>query len=204
MKRICLLLCLILFLVACGTKNEEKIGDAENTAPQEVPGGITAQIISFDPIDSLKEADLIAEITIGKKIKEVDEQPIPYTLFQASINKVVKGNGDLQEIEIVQQGNSEWAFNDNEFFEEGEQYTLFLKKYSDGKDQYWIKGEETGMFLIKDADTIIKLAEPIEAFDHLVDTSSEHKGKKFKNKDGSQILNKQKFDALLEKEVKGE
>ena len=80
---------------------------------------------SFD--ESVEISDLIAEIEIIEKVSEIDE-PSPKTLFNAKIIKVFKGELNSNKdnsIVVMQQGNSEWIFNNNKLFEAGENMYYF-------------------------------------------------------------------------------
>lgn len=170
MKKILLLLGLGILLSACNNEVNEKVSteDTEKTLlAEEVPDGIQAEIIPFDSEETPKEADLVAEIIIGDKLEEVEEKPVPYTLFKAEIKEVIEGVPVSQNIVIKQQGNSEWVFNDNELFAPGEEYIFFLKETTVSKGDYWILGEETGMFQVFGNEEVVKLADPLEEFEDI-------------------------------------
>lgn len=107
---------------------------------------------SFD--ESVEISDLIAEIEIIEKVSEIDE-PSPKTLFNAKIIKVFKGELNSNKdnsIVVMQQGNSEWIFNNNKLFEAGEKYVLFLKKATGYDNTYWILCEEINTYTIETID----------------------------------------------------
>src|SRR5699024_9997792 len=99
-------------------------------------------------------------VTIIKQVGERDK-PSPKTTFNTQINQIIKGDIDLsgENILVDQQGNSEWIFNDNDLFKKEQQYILFLKK-TIGTDEsdYWIQGEETGVFKEVETGISVKLA----------------------------------------------
>src|SRR5699024_5681885 len=78
---------------------------------------------------------------------------------------------------VDQQGNSEWIFNDNDLFKKEQQYILFLKK-TIGTDEsdYWIQGEETGVFKEVETGISVKLAYSADELETL-DVSSTLNGK---------------------------
>src|SRR5690606_5103404 len=91
----------------------------------EITGGIDARIVPFDFEEAVKDADLIAEVEIKRLIKEVKEEPIPYTVFATHIIQKIEGDDMRAEVTIRQNGDSEWRFNDNKMFKPGEKYVFF-------------------------------------------------------------------------------
>ncbi|MBE1556557.1 hypothetical protein [Sporosarcina limicola] len=153
----------MMVLTACNSNVGSGVSP-KSAVSVEVPDGIQAELIGFDFEDATVEADIIAEVTIKEKIEEVNDETGPYTVFSVVVNQVLNGTISEQEVTIKQEGDSEWTFNDNKMFESGEKYILFLKETVASKSDYWIIGEETGMFKIINDDTIVKLAAPIEEF----------------------------------------
>lgn len=169
MKKTFVFLGICILLSGCTEKNDEVLNleTSETTFAEEKPDGISAELIPFDFKETPKEADLVAEIVIGEKLEEVEEIPIPYTLFEAEIKEVIQGTPVSETIVIKQQGDSEWIFNDNDLFEVGEEYILFLKENTVSKGDYWILGEETGMFQVSEDEEVVKLADPLEEFEDI-------------------------------------
>ncbi|NSW89537.1 MAG: hypothetical protein HPY74_02450 [Firmicutes bacterium] len=99
-------------------------------------------------------SDLIAEVEILKKIDEIDE-PYCKTLFSASVIKIFKGEIDdnkNKEIIIMQEGNSEWIYNNMRLFEAGEKYILILKKAKGYENTYWIIAGDANIYTIETLD----------------------------------------------------
>lgn len=103
-----------------------------------------------------------------------------------------KGGRISEEITIKQQGTSEWSFNDNALFNPDEKYILFLMETKASKADYWILGEETGMFKVVDSDKVIKLANKNKEFES-IESNSILESSNVKVDDSIQILDKNKF-----------
>lgn len=164
MRKILVVLGAILVITtACSTKNESSDFSSDLTEVEEIAAGIDAEVLSFNLEEAKEQADLIAEVTIIDKVEEVKQEPIPHTVFRAEVKKAFKGNVKNEEITIKQQGDSEWTVNNTELFKAGEKYIFFLKETKSINADYWIIGEETGMFkILDDNEVIIKLLEPID------------------------------------------
>ncbi|MBK3496329.1 membrane lipoprotein lipid attachment site-containing protein [Viridibacillus sp. YIM B01967] len=159
MKKMIMVLGGVLLLASCNTKTT-----TVTEVAHEVTGGINAEIIPFDFKETTAEADLIAHLTIRNQVEEakvVKGRSIPYTLFNAEVKEVYKGEVTTKEIVIKQEGDSEWVVNNSKLFEAGEEYILFLKKTAEIRGDFWIIGAETGTFRVLDQDTVAKLLMPI-------------------------------------------
>ncbi|MBO9129454.1 hypothetical protein [Bacillus sp. 165] len=182
------------------TKNAVNVQNESNV--QVTPKSqIKGEVEVYDFEDAVNISDLIAEIVINKKIKELDE-PSPKTLYEATIKKAYKDAEKHQDIRILQQGNSQWLFNENKLFSEKEEYILFLKKAVgeefEGTNTYWILGEETNMYSVIDTGKIKK-----HSFyeDDLMDIEDKNLTKilkeKEKNNKDIQVLDKNKFEKKI-------
>ena len=139
------------------SKASEKMGDVE-ISPRE---NIEASIETYSFEESVNRSDLIAEVVIVSKIKEIDE-PSPKTLFEAQVVNKLKGDTNQQRIKVLQEGNSEWSLNGQEQFAEKEEYILFLIKATgkdyDGTNTYWILGAQTNTYKIIQDNRVKKIA----------------------------------------------
>lgn len=187
---ICIFLLATILVVACNSSEVKRID---------------ASIEVFTFTESVNQADLIADITVIEKEGERDE-PSPKTTYKVIVNNVLKGDKNLinKNISIDQQGNSEWVFNDNAFFEKEENYILILNK-TVGTDvsDYWIQGEETGMYKIINDGTVVKLANSLKELNSIEDTSTSKKD--FNDKVGYkdfQVLDKELLIEKIKNEVK--
>ena len=142
-------------------QNEVNPSEVATSTSTPTKGQMKAELQTYKFDDAVDKAEVIAEVTIGKLIKEIDN-PAPKTLFEATVTKVLKGTENLENIVIMQQGNSEWSFNDNDQFAPNEKYILFLKKAIgegyEGSNTYWILGEETNVYSIVDGNKVVKNA----------------------------------------------
>ena len=190
-KLLCLLIC-VLFLIACDAKETNKEEKQNNNHDELVH--IDATILAFNLTEGAQDADLIAEIEIIGKIEEVDENPIPYSVFQAKVNHTIKGNEDNEKITIKQEGTKEWPFSYLKPFHPGEKYILFMKKIVAGEADYWFFGADTGMFYINSDEHIVKLGEPLDELKDIERSSETFDETHLTIKEGEmQILDKEKF-----------
>lgn len=161
--------------------------------------------------ESVRQADLIAEVTIAEKLYEVNE-PSPKTVYSAAMNQLLKGKADANlGIRIMQQGNSRYSFNDNPMFQAGDTYLLFLKKAVGMEDDhtYWILGEETSIYEQWDDDRLVKWSLKDSRLAELTPTetnaglqaAAESVQKKHPGKE-IQVLDRTKFKATIAKELK--
>ena len=168
------------------SKASEKMGDVE-ISPRE---NIEARIETYSFEESVNRSDLIAEVAIVSKIKEIDE-PSPKTIFEANVVNKLKGDTNQETIKVLQEGTSEWSFNGQEQFAEKEEYIIFLKKATgkdyDGTNTYWILGAETNTYKIIQDNRVKKIAKhevELEAIeDKTLSTTNQ----------GLQVLDKEKF-----------
>lgn len=122
-----LLIFIILNLVAC-------------TKSSSIEGNINASKVKYSFDEKVFKSDIIAEVKIIKKINEIDE-PIPKTFFNTKIIDIYSSNSDeikLNEIEIMQEGNSKWTVNYESVFDVNDYAILFLKKATGYENVYWI------------------------------------------------------------------
>lgn len=128
--------------------NASKKMEDTDISPKE---NIEAMIEAYSFEESVERSDLIAEVAIVSKIKEIDD-PSPKTLFEAKVVNRLKGDTNQETIKVLQEGTSEWSFNGQEQFAEKEEYFLFLKKATgkdyDGTNTYWILGAQTNTYKI--------------------------------------------------------
>lgn len=96
--------------------------------------------------DSIKQAELVAKVTISKKIKELnsnDDTAIPKTVHLAKISSVLKGEAIAgSEINILQDGIEDMLVNGIPIYQSGENYIFILNKALPEKDfpnTYWAK-----------------------------------------------------------------
>jgi hypothetical protein len=100
---------------------------------------------------AVKNVDLIAKIEIIEKIAEINE-PSEKTIYKAKILKTIKPDPNMTSntIHVMQQGNSKWTFDGNDFFGPGEQYViLFNVTVQQYPNTYWIEGEQAGIFEVE-------------------------------------------------------
>ncbi|MFC0561352.1 hypothetical protein [Halalkalibacter alkalisediminis] len=201
------ILCLAVLLVGCNS--------GENTQPTEVieeeRGQIEAELETFSFSESMEKADLVAEVKIISKLSEIEE-PLPKTIYSATIVDLLKGESEILEINIMQQGNSNWQFNDNALFSTDENYILVLKKATDDyvpyENTYWILGEETGMYQVLDKNITVKMALKDNQLNsiELNDVTEKIKNKEIQSKVSStnefQALDKKALKEKINKEVK--
>lgn len=141
-------------------KQDEKIVEDKPEIQEDKPmGRIHAMLETFEFEEAVAQADLVAQIEILDVLKEIDE-PSPATIFRAAVKESLKGSSPTEEIFVMQQGNSDFTFNDNFLFKQGENYLLFLMETIDFdvENSYWILGEESGMYKLIDESTAVKLA----------------------------------------------
>lgn len=152
-----------IFLPKSDSNQEKRSAEMEQSdkGENQTKSRISAEIEVFDFNDAVDISDFIAYLVINNKLKELNE-PAPKTMFNATVKKVYKGNEEIKEIQILQEGNSEWVFNDNPLFSQNDEYILFLKravgKDFEGTDTYWILGQETNMYSVLDDNKIKKHA----------------------------------------------
>ncbi|WP_338778566.1 hypothetical protein [Metabacillus sp. FJAT-52054] len=148
-----------------------------------------------------KLADIVAEVEIRSVVSEMDE-PGPKTVFSANVLDVLKGDENIKDINVLQQGNSRYEFNGNRMFKPGEKYILVLKKAPDlGETVYWIRGEETQIYEVQGDSDLLRWATPYE--DELKDIEKEQIIKKslMKGKDDKQykLIDKRLFKEKIKK-----
>ncbi|MBO0603532.1 hypothetical protein I2483_17845 [Sporosarcina sp. E16_3] len=184
-------------------KNEVKLSEEVSNTSAPTKGQMKAELETFNFDDAVANAELIAEVEIGKQIKEIDD-PAPKTLFEATVKQVLKGTENLENIEVLQQGNSEWSFNDNNQFSPNEKYILFLKKAVgegyEGSNVYWILGEETNIYSIVDGNKVVKNSlyeEDLKRIEEDTPVNTLNLITKNERKKDIQILNKEKFEKRI-------
>lgn len=186
-------------------KKVERI-DAEVEDNQKEIGSIDGEVEIFEFEEAVAESDLIAQIEILDVLKEVNE-PSPKTIFRAILTESLKGSSQAKEIFVIQQGNSDYVFNDNPLFKQGENYLLFLMETEDFdiEDSYWILGEETGMYKLLDQSTAVKLSvkeeglKKIEISDEKIVPFIEQKTELDMNEREMQVLKQDELKNLIEK-----
>jgi hypothetical protein len=121
----------------------------------QTKGAMSATLNYYNFEDSIKRSDLIVEVEILSKDREITDDPLPKTLFNCSVIRIFKGEVDKEknnEIIITQLGNEKWIVNGNKLFESGEKYILFLKIDSRYYNTYWISSEEVNIYKIEVID----------------------------------------------------
>lgn len=153
-------LCVLVLAVFAVFLYSEFIDSSDS--PIKKVGSIKAELEVFGFEESVQKADVIVKVRINKNINEFNE-PSPKTLYSAEVLEILKwdtsSNKDV--INVLQQGNSEWSFNNNAMFIEGDEFILFLKNTTSGiygPNSYWILGEETNMYKVLGNGGIEKLA----------------------------------------------
>ncbi|MFN7249840.1 MAG: hypothetical protein ACK4M9_03525 [Anaerobacillus sp.] len=207
MKKQYLILSMIaisLMLTACNDTHNLEIKEAENNVTIKPVGDISAKLQTYPFEEAIKVSELIAEIKIIEKVQELNE-PSPKTIFKATMTEVLKNDSGLptDSLHFMQQGNSDWTFNDNEMFQQGEKYILFLKHAKEIQEEhtYWILGEETGMYKIINDRYIAKLSERDEALADIEDIKLSDELKKSKNSKEIQVLQTEEFREKIKKSL---
>lgn len=133
----------------------------QETVDVKPKGTIKAELSVYPFQEAVKEADSIVEVQIIKKLEEINE-PSPKTLFEATAIENYKGENNEKMIQILQEGNSEWVYEDNNLFQANDKYILFLKKYEgneyDSDKTYWILGAQTNTYSVLNNNEIMKNA----------------------------------------------
>lgn len=165
-------------------------------------GDIHAELEVLPFEQSVNKSDLIVEIQILEKLKEINE-PTPKTIYRAEITDYLnnEGKNDSNIINIMQGGNSEWTLNKNKLFSPGEKYILFLVKTIDFdiENTYWILGEETSIYEVNNSNELIKWAHPEAELSNFEDKVLT-KNSSFENVENSkvvQVLDKDLFKKYI-------
>lgn len=168
------------------SKASEKLNERTHSPRKNIEASL--EVYSFE--ESVTLSDLIAEVVIVSKIKEIDE-PSPKTLFEANVVNKLKGDTNQETIKVLQEGTSEWSFNGQEQFAEKEEYILFLKKATgkdyDGTNTYWILGAETNTYKVIQDNRVKKIAK------HEVELEAIEDKTLSSTNQGLQVLDKEKF-----------
>lgn len=144
MKKSSILLFFILFTGGCG------LGTSE---PEECRqhGSIEASLEWIPFTDSVKQVDLIAEVEILDSETVYDN--MCKTKHSAKVVQILVGEAE-EEITFLQSGSDRMLFNQNQIFQEGDTYLLFLRQTTSGSmAEYWVQGEELGTYHI-DGDVL--------------------------------------------------
>lgn len=168
MKRrlVTFMFCILFLFLGCENQadnttieDQERKGDSEINVNRETSNKIDGEIEVYEFTEAVNKADLIAQIKIVDVVEETDE-PSPKTIFRARRIENLKGSSNVNEIFVLQQGNSHSVFRNNPLFKKDENYLLFLMKTTDldMEDSYWILGEETGMYQLLDESIAVKRA----------------------------------------------
>lgn len=96
---------------------------------------ISASRVSYSLSESIKEADVIAQIKIKGVNTTTKKNGIPQTIHDAVVLESYKGNLP-DKLHVLQDGTLEMPFVDNPIFSEGETYLLIMKR---GKLDYGIE-----------------------------------------------------------------
>lgn len=135
------------FLFILGAQNwikDSKVGVKNTPSQIGSKGTISSTVKGYTFNELANAADIIAEVKISEWLKETNE-PIQKTFFKAKFLNIYKSNvgEDLQEIILMQRGNSEYTIKDYPLFQNDDKLVLFLKKATDIENTYWILGEHT-------------------------------------------------------------
>ncbi|KGL43734.1 hypothetical protein DUK53_14670 [Listeria sp. SHR_NRA_18] len=201
-QKICILMLSCLVLVACGKENAE-----ETTKPNsELKANVHTSIEDVTYDQAIKEADLIAEVKIGKvnDIVEGGNNIVAKTKFEGSIEKVYAGNKKNDEaIYVLQEGKEGMEIEDYPLFQSGETYILMLVDSGDGKT-FWIKGQVNGTYFV-DGDATLKFGDTEPTLPEKKDISDLDETiieKQEETANNSQVLDTEAFQLQLEKDVK--
>lgn len=165
-----------------------EVNEKEKEVPEEnyflnQQGEINGMLQTYPFEEAVNLSDLIVEITIDERLGELVD-PIPKTIFNAVVTDVVKGSNEKKGefINVLQQGNSDWTFNDTPLFESGDTLVLFLKSVTDEEypNTYWILGEETGMYEVVDGKRLNKISKKDTALNDIQLPVGERKAGKIK------------------------
>lgn len=122
-------------------------------------GAIEASLEWIPFTDSVKQADLIAEVEILDSETVFDN--MCKTKHSAKVVATLVGVSE-GEITFLQSGSDRMLFNQNQIFEAGDTYLLFLRQTtSESVADYWIYGEELGTYHI-DGDVLKRKIEDEE------------------------------------------
>lgn len=196
----------IFLLAGCTNSNQSIEGNSEEmeTSLSEVTddtseiGVISADLEVFEFDEALAKADLIAHVEVVEMMEEVND-PSPKTIFRADVIESLKGQSELSEIVVLQQGNSHSIFHDNALFEPGENYILFMMETRglDLEESYYILGEETGMYKLIDQSTAVKLSLKDEQLKEIEKTDTNNSMLEEKTRYERQILHQDKLKELI-------
>ena len=180
-----------------------------NTPDNKIKGHALVETFTID--DAVQKADIIAEVAIKEKVKELYE-PNEKTIYNAQVVQMIKGDLAADAaIYIMQDGNSKVSINDNPQFQSKEQYIFILKKAVGFDNTYWILGSETGVYEVIDENTVVKWAKPEEKLEAIevnkaqlkINKTAQVTIDKLKDKQ-PQFINKEQFEQLLRAELKEE
>ncbi|GMK43724.1 hypothetical protein PghCCS26_08510 [Paenibacillus glycanilyticus] len=148
-----LILCLFL-LFGCSTpKTDSKVGESTNES-YKVDYGLMDLANIYSSLDELESAsDLIAEVSITGDIENVEYEGANFTLSDAKVKEVIKGDeikGNIKIFEVER-------FNIN-LTKKNDKFILFLQKYQGpvtNEDAYVITGVYQGKFSISNDNKVI-------------------------------------------------
>ncbi|MYL53360.1 hypothetical protein GLW08_08415 [Pontibacillus yanchengensis] len=168
---------------------------------------INAQVKGYTFEESVKEAELIARVKINSTGGEVGGN-LPKTIFDSTVQEIYKGKNSLKgkgSIIILQAGTDEVVVNNIEPFQKGDELLLFLNEARNKDNTYWILGEYSNYYEVKDNEIVKKNF----ASESLKDISKEVKKKEFSiqglNKEVEKVqqhFEKDTFIIELKKEIK--
>ncbi|MEK4563799.1 hypothetical protein MKX54_03810 [Alkalihalobacillus sp. FSL R5-0424] len=153
-------------------------------------GAIEASLEWIPFTDSVKQADLIAEVEILDS--ETVLEHMCKTKHGAKVVQTLVGEVE-GEITFLQSGSDRVLFNQNQIFETGDTYLLFLRQTtSESVADYWIYGEELGTYHI-DGDV---LKRKIEDEELTAIEPANHDD--FLGPDIRQVVDRESFNSLVE------
>ncbi|MFS1518476.1 hypothetical protein V1503_18745 [Bacillus sp. SCS-151] len=172
----------------------EQISSSELTEVKQTKTEIHGLVEVYSFQESVEISDLIAKVRIDALDEELSK-PAPATIFNATVLEVFKGNGEqLDNINILQEGNSEFIFNNMELFEPGEEVILFMGQSKENPNRYWIRSGEANIYKIKEKE-VVKEAWADEYLNDITTNVKEVKNTK------KQYFEEDKFIKKLVKEI---
>ncbi|MFK3938027.1 hypothetical protein ACI2JA_11045 [Alkalihalobacillus sp. NPDC078783] len=184
MKRYIIGLFAILITGGCGFGTSE---------PEECRqyGAIEASLEWIPFTDSVKQADLIAEVEILDSETVFDN--MCKTKHSAKVVQTLVGESE-EEITFLQSGSERMLFNQNQIFQEGDTYLLFLRQTTSGSmADYWVQGEELGTYHI-DGDVLKRKIEDEELTSIEPANHDDLLGPNIR-----QVVDREAFNSLVEK-----
>ncbi|WP_430536634.1 hypothetical protein [Listeria rocourtiae] len=202
MKKLTIIFLSFSILVACSKEPAKETSKSNNKLEASVHTSI--EDVTYD--QAIKEADLIAEVKIGKlkEIVEGRDNIVAKSKFEGTIEKIYAGKKKTNDpVYILQEGKNGMEIENYPLFESGETYILMLMDSGDGKT-FWIKGQVNGTYFV-DGDTTLKFGDSESALPEKENTKTLDQAiieKQEETANNSQVLDTEAFKMQLEKDVK--